>query len=255
MSGSPRPEWRLPANEIETLVTDALADLLRDRIRLVDQLHLSRLDAQALDQTLFAAGQLANELEHAAGAVRRALLTEVLQRVVVGPEAVTLSIDALRLRSRLVPSGAPAGGHPLEEEQLLELGLPVRLTRRGAGLKLVLAERTESARPDRSLVLNLARGLSWAEELRTGAIDSLAAIAKRENLSPAFIRRCCDLAFLPSDVTDAIAEGRQPTTLTSEALKRLYPLPVTWPAQRRVLLATEPQPNSHEFPAAGRPPA
>jgi len=65
---------------------------------------------------------------------------------------------------------------------------------------LVLADRPQPIRRDRSLVNTLARGFDWYEELRTGASPSLGAIAERENVSRNYIRRSIDLALLPTDI-------------------------------------------------------
>jgi hypothetical protein len=130
-------------------------------------------------------------------------------------------------------------GSPIEGA-LFDLRIPVRLKRRGSELKLVLADRTQPVKLDRSLISNLARGFAWLEELRTGGSDSLGAIAKRENVTPRFIRRCCDLAFLPTDLIEEIVGGEQARGANSEAFKQLYPLPVRWDDQRSAQITSRP---------------
>jgi hypothetical protein len=43
------------------------------------------------------------------------------------------------------------------------------------------------------------------------------------------------LAFLAPDIVESIADGRQPTTLTTEALTRRIGLPLSWCSQKTVL--------------------
>ncbi len=101
-------------------------------------------------------------------------------------------------------------------------------------LKLVVADRQETHR-DRGLIGRLAQGYLWFEELRTGAVSSLAEIAEREGIEVPMVRRACDLAFLSTDMIEAILAGEQPIELNSEAFKVAYPLPIGWEEQRRVL--------------------
>lgn len=91
--GSRASSWRLPAGEIKGLVIDALGRLLRDRAGLADRLNLTELDPRALEQILFTASQLANELEHAADAARRAILTDLVDRINIESEAVAIRFD------------------------------------------------------------------------------------------------------------------------------------------------------------------
>jgi hypothetical protein len=74
-------------------VIDALGRLLRDRAGLADRLNLTELDPRALEQILFTASQLANELEHAADAARRAILTDLVDRINIESEAVAIRFD------------------------------------------------------------------------------------------------------------------------------------------------------------------
>ncbi len=49
------------------------------------------------------------------------------------------------------------------------------------------------------------------------------------------MRRYCDLAFLSTDLVEAILAGQQPVEMTSESFKQAYPLPIGWEEQRRLL--------------------
>lgn len=48
------------------------------------------------------------------------------------------------------------------------------------------------------------------------------------------MRRYCDLAFLSTDLVEAILAGQQPLDMTSESFKQAYPLPIGWEEQRGV---------------------
>jgi hypothetical protein len=81
----------------------------------------------------------------------------------------------------------------------------------------------------------VARAHRWFDELSTGKARSLAAIAAREGLAVRYVGRLIRLAFLAPDIVESIVEGRQPTTLTAEALTRRIELPLSWCAQRTAL--------------------
>jgi hypothetical protein len=75
----------------------------------------------------------------------------------------------------------------------------------------------------------------WFDEISTGKARSLAAIAAREGLAVRYVGRLIRLAFLAPEIVESIVEGRQPTTLTAEALTRRIELPLSWCAQRTAL--------------------
>jgi hypothetical protein len=90
---------------------------------------------------------------------------------------------------------------------------------------------TPPRRLDRSLVLAVARGRTWAAALRRGEYSDTAEIAGECGLGESYVRRILRLAYLAPDIVEAIAEGRQPRGLTLERL--LSPVPFAWTEQRQ----------------------
>ena len=224
--------WRLPANEIEMLVIEAVYALLIDQSRLMDQLGLGMLRPDALDATLASSAQLADALKGAAGHEQRDLLQAIVERVEIGSERVIVDMNTVAIWAEL--GAQDMSVDPDARDPRLHLTIPIRLARRGSELKLVMADRPETHR-DRNLIGRLAKGYLWFEELRTGAVQSLAAIAEREGITVPMVRRACDLAFLSTDMIEAILAGEQPIEINTEAFKVSYPLPIGWEEQRRVL--------------------
>ncbi len=224
--------WRLPANEIEMLVIEAVYALLIDQSRLMDQLGLGMLRPDALDAALASSAQLADALKDATGHEQRDLLQAIVERVEIGPERVIVDMNTIAVWAELGAQDMRVD--PDARDPQLQLTIPIRLARRGSELKLVMADRPETNR-DRNLIGRLAKGYLWFEELRTGAVQSLAAIAEREGITVPMVRRACDLAFLSTDMIEAILAGEQPIEINTEAFKVAYPLPIGWEEQRRVL--------------------
>ncbi len=215
------------------LVIEAVYALLIDQSRLMDQLGLGRLRPDALDATLASSAQLADTLKDATGHEQRDLLQAIVERVEIGSERVMVDINTFAVWTELGVANEMRFDADARDPRL-HLTIPIRLARRGSELKLVMADRPETHR-DRNLIGRLAKGYLWFEELRTGAVQSLAAIAEREGITVPMVRRACDLAFLSTDMIEAILAGEQPIEINTEAFKVSYPLPIGWEEQRRVL--------------------
>ena len=50
-----------------------------------------------------------------------------------------------------------------------------------------------------------------------------------------YVVRLIRLAFLAPDIVESIVEGRQPTSLTAEAVPRHIEIPLEWHSQRTML--------------------
>jgi len=85
-------------------------------------------------------------------------------------------------------------------------------------------------RINHALVLAIARGRSWIQDLRSGKYADTAEIARRFKLNEAHVRRILRFNYLAPDIIAAIVEGRQPHSLTVKRL--LQGIPCAWPDQR-----------------------
>ena len=68
---------------------------------------------------------------------------------------------------------------------------------------------SEDAR-NKSLIQSVVRAHVWMDRLRSGAFESIEALAEANCLHPKVVRQALRLAFLSPDVTSAILEGGQP---------------------------------------------
>ena len=66
--------------------------------------------------------------------------------------------------------------------------------------------------------------------LQQGEFADSAEIAQRYGLSEAHVRRLLRFAYLAPEIVEAVAEGRQPRTLTVKLL--LQGIPPDWSDQR-----------------------
>ena len=137
---------------------------------------------------------------------------------------------------KLPITGAEKSSTQLPEKVAITRSFPMQLKRRGVELRLIVGDHNRSAAiVDLSLLKAVARAHRWFDEISTGKARSLAAIAAREGLAVRYVGRLIRLAFLAPDIVESIVEGRQPTTLTTEALTRRIELPLSWCAQKTAL--------------------
>jgi site-specific DNA recombinase len=113
--------------------------------------------------------------------------------------------------------------------------LPRKVGQYSTGVDIVGDHNRSAATVDLSLLKAVARAHRWFDELSTGKASSLAEIAAREGLAVRYVGRLIRLAFLAPDIVESIVEGRQPTTLTAEALTRRIELPLSWCSQKTAL--------------------
>ncbi|MBW6525157.1 recombinase family protein [Sphingomonas sp. RHCKR47] len=216
---------RIPAREIEQLVTHHVAQLFADPIELAATAWLD-----------LSAGSLATIEEHA-----RVMYAELQRRH--APALVDL-VDTVRiidtgveisLSTSAIAASMHASRHADAPDTIM-LSVPASITRSGRVLRLVHDSSAQQA-PDRALVRVLVQARGWWAELRRGEI-SAAQLAANEGVTPSYLTRILRLAFLAPAVTDAILKGRQRRGVTVKTLTLEGALPVRWSEQQAMLIGT-----------------
>ena len=222
-----RVGWRLPARELEDRVAAAVREMLGDESAVLAAAQKTNIDSSQVDCVL-----------HAARTWRQRLQSEAEQASAIAAlvDRVELKSDGIRVSIKLLIAGAGKSRAQLPFQVAIARWFPMQLKRRGVELRLIVGDHNRSAAiVDLSLVKAVARAHRWFDELSTGKAGSLAAIAAREGLAVRYVSRLVRLAFLAPDIVESIVEGRQPTTLTAEALTRRIDLPLSWSSQRIAL--------------------
>jgi DNA invertase Pin-like site-specific DNA recombinase len=204
---------RLPAHEIERLVEDAVAALLRDTASLARCAREAGIDAERIPELLNAVR----------GSDARSPL-KLVKRVELDPERIALQIDLSHLLDG--------------KEAVVRHAISTRIRRRGVELRLVLEgapTRASDRRPDPALIKAVARAKGWFEDLVNGRARSYEEIARREGITPRYVAHLMPLAFLAPEIVETILEGTQSIHLTAQALTKRIELPMSWVDQRRLL--------------------
>lgn len=220
----------MPARQLEQAVVDALATLLSDQVRLLDQLAASENNPGEVIGAIDKARQLAIELRTDPSRAR-SLIRSAIERVTVTPGQLTLTVSREALCDALdiqLPS--------MVSHASFEIHHPFSLRRRGIEARLVMtAPELNRMQVDQKLVGKLAEARRWLALLTSGSSLSIAELAKQRSADPREVTRILPLAFLAPDIVEAILDGRQPVELTSTRLRRHRPIPLDWQHQRRLL--------------------
>ena len=214
--------WPLPAKPLEDLV---------------GRLVLKHLSVPGFVPTLLADAS-ASELHHHQIAIRNCIgangnpeiagreIYLLINRIDLMPGKISLQLNAQKLAELL------STGQSELNEEALHISSPFQHRKRGVETRLVLADDPKT--PDDVLINNIAKALTWFEQIKVGR--TFAEIAAEQQTSKRRIQQMIVLAFLAPDIVRDALDGSQPLGLTSDWLLR-HDIPTDWKEQR-VLVAT-----------------
>jgi site-specific DNA recombinase len=169
-------------------------------------------------------GRLLAETESAAA------LVEVIERVQLTAEGIRI---VLKISVPWSQMAGQAGSKILHISHFV----PMKLKRRGVEMRIILDGKVEVRRKvDPALRKAIARARRWFEEVSSGRVQSLTAVARREGLAKRYVARLTKLAFITPSIVEAIVEGRAPAGLNLQMLMdNRVMLPLGWKDQERLL--------------------
>ena len=208
------PVERIPAHDIEAIVRDRLIAFLTDSNALLDAYGAKDIEGTA------AAAEKARVTLTGNSANKKTLFGDLIQRIDVRSDAITISLNQ---RSSL--------GDALSPQMLTTPAVKIRA---GKQTRIIVPPADAVAtKIDRKLVTLLAEAITVRNMLTTGT--SLEDAAASVGSSPAYTARKARLGWLAPDIIAAIAEGRQPASLTRRVLSQASNIPLDWSEQRRML--------------------
>ena len=223
---------RIPAGEIEQLVTSRVRQWLLNPGSIYHAIRLSDLSRQRRLSTR--AAEIGNSWPELPPTRQRALLTALIERVDIRTDRIDILLRPPRLGALLdVAQPLPSAA----EDQTQILSVPAQLRRCGREIKMLIdaTDRFATAKPDARLIKLLIR----AQRFNTALLGSdgvpFSELAKREGVSPSYFTRLIRLSYLAPDITQAILDGHQPAGLTADKLLAHSRLPLTWQDQRALL--------------------
>ena len=223
--------WRIPAREIEQLVSGRIAAALRDPLGLLAGAGISLPSPDQLGPLLVRVKTIADKL---AGPRSQALRTvrDLVAEVRLLVEQVEVVLDEVRL-ARLLD--IPRINDPVR------LSVTAKLKRSGLAMKLIMPNGTAAvAKVDRTLVRAIVRGRDWWQELLADTKLTLASIGKREGVTSGYVLRLVRLAFLSPEILAAVIDSKASAHLSIASLTMADGISARWGDQHRSLGALSP---------------
>jgi DNA invertase Pin-like site-specific DNA recombinase len=225
VGGAASSGLRLPAREIDQVISQELSALLANPLRLIEHLGLE-LEPEMLDPALRIAAALWADLGGSGSDAAKRVVT----RITVHPDRLELTLTGAWLAE--LPGLAEAAACATASHELA-----VRLTRSGRVMRLV--DETGAARagaaPDQSLIRLLVTARRWWAELGKGEHD-ITTLSKRENVSASWMTWVVRLAFLAPAVVEAVLAGSTRAGIEGKSLLARGSVPILWEEQVNTLL-------------------
>jgi len=188
--------WRLPARDIDRAVIASFATWLAGLDPEIDQ--ETRDEARASIPLMSVPEQRTLLLKHEA-------------KVSIGSDALVMTFTA--------------------NGDATEIRTAATIARKGAELKLIVGESSDDTHCELDpVLLKLITLAHTAQRAKlTGSDDALVS-----RYSKAHLQQLLRISWLAPDIVAAIANGRQPVTLTGRRLVRATNIPLSWEAQRKL---------------------
>jgi site-specific DNA recombinase len=226
------PAWRVSAHDLEQLVCTRLAELMVDTHGLRRLLGDRGDDAQVLNSVIEGGDLMAAQLRSGSATTRLSIIAAAVELVSLCSDYILVTVSPAGLLGAL--------GHAREGTAMLgpvHLNCPATRVRKGHQLRLIIPSATAKAPAplrDEKLLALVAHAHAARQLVAAHPDNSIATIAKAEGRCRARLTQLLGLSCLAPDIVSAIVEGRQPPSLTAQALAGVE-LPLAWPEQRVVL--------------------
>jgi site-specific DNA recombinase len=232
---------RLPAREIENLITERLASFLRSDGEVFDRLGGGTDSPAASRQLVAAAKDFVEGWPSVRSSEFKDLLHCFVRRVIIREDNIQVRVSRAGLRQVLekgdsfVPNQDLNAPHKsVHPDDLICLTIEAKLKRSGGEVHLVIPSNLvprSSQQTNPSLMKAVARGRVWYERVLAGKSSDQRSLTLHAGVTERYVGLVFGCAFLAPDIVEAILEGRQPRDLTFKKL--CSNIPLSWAEQRR----------------------
>jgi site-specific DNA recombinase len=226
---------RVPAAEIEQLVTSRVRQWLLDRGSIYKATSARFPDPSTQRRLAARAEEIGKRWPEFPVTRSRAVLAALIERIEVSVDQIEIRLRPRQLNALLDVAAAPIQGVIDDETEIVSV--PIRLRRAGREIRMVIdgTDPFAASKPDARLIKLLLKARRFNATLVGSDEVPFAALAEREGVSPSYFTRLVRLSYLAPDITHAILDGRQPRDLTAEKLLEHSRLPLAWHDQRTAL--------------------
>lgn len=229
---------RLPAREIETLVTDRLYRYLADEASMLETVATDIRDPASQQQFLGKIRHIRESLSKLELAKIRQILLLLVDRVDVFKEHVDIRIDRDALPTLAREKGSARKVQRAGNDRNIEiLHIPAKLKRTGMEMRMLINGATVrdcDRKPDRSLVRLLAQARMFQDRALQNEAFTIGQLAAKAGVSDSYFTRILRLNYLAPEIVRAILTGTQPPVLNARKLVSASRLPMLWHDQRKL---------------------
>jgi DNA invertase Pin-like site-specific DNA recombinase len=236
-SNVPSTRRRIPAGDLETILIERLRKFLSSRKELLGALDEAHLDKAGHRQLIDRGEQTAAEFGQSPER-DRAIIAVLVRGVEIGHDSIKIDVSRGRLAALLASDHIELPkDRPIDpSDHAVSLTAPIRLTRVGREMKLMIEDSNDNREPDMGLLRIIARAHDVQRRLAENTSLTVHDIARDQTITSKYLYILLRLRWLAPDITTAIVNGRQPPQLNAKRLMRLTAqLPADWSAQRALL--------------------
>jgi len=223
---------RIPAQEIEQLVSMRLLELLTNQGELMDAVNEHIDDAQKLKLAIVRGNSMARNWWGMASSQKRDIFLALIKRIDLSDKTTAISLSPKQLIKLLMdgPNDCPPASKTSEKEEQLILRVDFDLRQCGLGIRMLVDGRPAGnrAEPNQKLIRLIATAHRMFEKLACGKGLKIKEIAEQEGYGDSYATRIMRLAFLSPDITAAILNGTQTPDITPDTLMLDTRLPLDW---------------------------
>ena len=190
---------RIPAAEVEQLVTSRIRQWLLDPGNIYQATHLPDLSAQR--RLVAGAAEIGKSWPELPGPRQRAVLTRLIERIDVAADQIDIHLRPTRLAALLDVAATPLPSASDDETQILSVPIRLRRTGREITMRIDGTNPFATAKPDARLIKLLIRARRFNAALVGSDGVPFAALARREGVSPSYCTRLVRLSYLTPDIT------------------------------------------------------
>ena len=220
--------WRIPADQLEQAVLQELCRFLEDGIQVADAIHGDNTVADKIHVSVREAIKFSDEIKNSQSTKTNLRVRQIIERIDFDGEQIRVKISIVGLSECI-------GSEGVSDDVSITLQTPITFRRCGVESRIILLGATNTALRDNGLINLVSNTHQWAQKIFRREVSTVREISLEDSTDEGDVSRFLPLAFLAPDIIEAIINGKQPTDLTPEKLKRLRNLPKSWKEQRKIL--------------------
>jgi DNA invertase Pin-like site-specific DNA recombinase len=231
---------RLPAHELERLVTGRVQEFLQSPEELYQALSDADVSGSRLQRNIASAQQLSAIWAEGTMAQQASRLKLLIKKIVLDEKELQIQLDVASLAAMLdepilaepQTTGRQQCSGP---ERLFTLTCDLRLSHCRGELRLVLPSVKSTANPSQQSILRaIARAVVWKDRIISGEVYCKEQIADETGLNAAYVGRILRLGALSPELVDAVCSDQGYVDRPLEWF--VNRLPLEWDRQQEGLL-------------------